>query len=786
VARRKTADYRLTTRVGLRRTINTTNQPSADRSRPRRHRRTKERSMTFWQRLAGVPAGRRGKWLVVVAWLALGVAAGPLARQVSDAYDNDVSSWVPRAAESTRARELASRFPGGQELTAVVVYARAGGLTDADRAKAATDRRVLAGLVPGRRVQLPVASPDGQALLVGLRLDGHGEDAAYDATVRIRRQVTAGAPPGLQVKVTGPAGFMVDAADAFGQIDTTLLLVTVAVVAALLLLTYRSPVLWLLPLVAVFLANGIASAAVYLLASNGTLTVNGQSGGILTVLVFGAGTDYALLLIARYREELHHHADRHQAMVAALRRAGPVLLASGATVIAGLGCLLAADMNSTRSLGPVGALGIACVVLAMTTLLPALLVLGGRWLFWPRIPRPGSALLAERTVWARAGGRIARRPRAVWVATAVMLAALAAGAIGMRTGIPGQDAYTTTPESIAGQQLLARHYPAGAAAPAEVTAKAAAEPAVTAAARATPGVAAVLPATHAGELVQLRVVVADPADSPAAERTVQRLREGVHAIPGADALVGGLTATNLDVADAARHDRATVIPLVLAVVFVVLALLLRALVAPLLLIATVVLSFLAALGATWLATDRLLGFPALDHQLVLIGFVFLVALGIDYNIFLTTRVREEAGRLGHRPGVLRGLAATGGVITSAGLVLAATFAVLSVLPVTWMVELAILVAVGVLLDTFVVRPVLVPAVALDAGPATWWPSRHARRLLQHRAADRQAAPQPSPDPDRRVSRAESADDRELLSIERPTVNNPQRQPGWAPAERNSS
>jgi RND superfamily putative drug exporter len=579
-------------------------------------------------------------------------------------------------------------------------------------------------------VQPPVASPDGQALLLGVPLDGRDEDAAYDATVRIRRQVAAGAAAGLQVKVTGPAGFMVDAADAFGHLDTTLLLVTVAVVAALLLVTYRSPVLWLLPLVAVLLANGIASAAVYLLARGGALTVNGQSGGILTVLVFGAGTDYALLLVARYREELHRHPDRHQAMAAALRRAGPVLLASGATVIAGLGCLLAADMNNTRGLGPVGAVGIACALLAMTTLLPALLVLCGRWLFWPRIPRPGSPLQQEETLWARVGDRIARRPRAVWVATAVLLAAMAAATTGIRTGIPGEHAYTTTPESIAGQQLLARHYPAGAAAPAEVKANAATEPAVTAAARATPGVAAVLPATHAGELVQIQAVLADPADSPAAERTIRRLRDAVHAISGADALVGGLTATNLDVATAARHDRAVVIPLVLAVVFVVLAVLLRALVAPLLLIATVVLSFLAALGATWLATDRLLGVAALDHQLVLIGFVFLVALGIDYNIFLMTRVREEAGRLGHRPGVLRGLAATGGVITSAGLVLAATFAVLSVLPVTWAVQLAILVAVGVLLDTLVVRSVLVPALALDAGPAIWWPSRHARHPLQ--------------------------------------------------------
>jgi putative drug exporter of the RND superfamily len=682
--------------------------------------------MDLWQRLAGAPTGRRGAWLVVVAWLAVGAAAGPLAQQVSDVYENDVTAWVPRAAESTRARERAARFPGAQELTAVVVYARAGGLTDADRAKAAADRRVLAGLIPGRRVQPPVPSPDGQALLLRLPLDGRDEDAAYDATVRIRRQVSADGPPGLQVKVTGPAGFMVDAADAFGQIDTALLLATVAVVAVLLLLTYRSPVLWLLPLVAVFLANGIASAAVYLLASNGTLTVNGQSGGILTVLVFGAGTDYALLLVARYREELHRHADPYRAMAGALRRAGPVLLASGATVIAGLLCLLAADMNNTRSLGPVGALGIACALLAMTTLLPALLVLGGRWLFWPRIPRPGSPLHPERTVWARVGGHIARRPRPVWVATAVALAALAAGAIGMRTGIPGQDAYTTTPESIAGQQLLARHYPAGAATPAEVTANATAASAVTATVRGTPGVAAVLPATYAGELMRVGVVLADPADSPAAERTVQRLRAGVHAIPSADALVGGLTASNLDVATAARHDRATVIPLVLAVVFVVLVVLLRALVAPLLLLATVVLSFLAALGASWLTADRLLGFPAFDHQLVLIGFVFLVALGIDYNIFLMTRVREEAGRLGHRPGVLRGLAATGGVITSAGLVLAATFAVLSVLPVTWIVELGVLVAVGVLLDTFVVRPVLVPALALDAGPAIWWPSQHPR------------------------------------------------------------
>jgi putative drug exporter of the RND superfamily len=721
--------------------------------------------MTFWHRLAGAPTGRVGRWLVVAVWVGVAAWAGPLAGGINDVSENDASAWVPRTAESTRAAELAARFGDTRELSLVVVYERAGGLTGADRVKAAADRPALQRLGSGGQLSPPITSEDGAALLVAVPLDGADEDAAYDATVSARELAGRDVPAGLQVKVTGPAGFMVDSADAFLGADVTTLAVTVAVVAVILLLTYRSPVLWLLPLVTVALANSVVSAVVYLLARDGRVTVNGMSAGILTVLVFGVGTDYALLLVARYREELHRYTDRREAMRVALWRAFPALLASAATVTIGLLCLLAADMNNIRSLGPIGAIGVAGAFAAMTTLLPALLVICGRWLFWPRVPTPDMPVPDRPGVWARVGAAIAPRPRAVWVGTVIVLAALAAGLTGLRTGIPGEEAFTTTPESIEGQRLLAQHFPAGAAAPAEVIANEAAEPAVRATLEATPGVATVLDAERAGGLVRVHAVLTDPADSPAAERTVERIRAAVHRLPGADAVVGGVTATGLDTAAATRHDRALVIPLVLAVVMVILALLLRSLVAPLLLLATVVLSFLAALGVTWLASDRLLGFPAVDHQLVLTGFVFLVALGIDYNIFLVTRIREaiqEGGasapgadadtgagsglgitpgphaapgtrapglgipgsRAGaHHAGVLRGLSLTGGVITSAGLVLAATFSVLTVLPLVLMVELAILVAFGVLLDTFVVRSLLVPAIALDTGPRFWWPSR---------------------------------------------------------------
>jgi putative drug exporter of the RND superfamily len=679
-------------------------------------------------RLAGIPAGRVTKWLVVVVWLLVAGALGPLSGKLTDAQKNDGSAWLPHSAESTRAAEELERFDEKDVVPTVVLYTRDSGITAADRAKADADRQRLLEIAKDHRIGEVVPSDDGKALLLTVPLVG-GEDAEAftDQVTQLREVVGADPPDGLQVKVTGPGGQLGDLLDAFAGLDVTVLMVSVAVVAVVLLLTYRSPVLWLVPLLVVGVASVLANAVVYLLAAHAGLVVNGQSASILTVLVFGAGTDYALLLVARYREELHRHGDRHVAMAVALRRSVPAILASSATVVIGLLCLLAAELNSNRGLGPVGAVGVACAFLTMTTLLPALLVVLGRWVFWPFVPRFGTPTNEDRTVWSRVGRGVGRRPRTVWVGTAVVLGAVALAGTGMPTGLTTAGMFRDPPESVVGQQMLAAHYPAGQSTPVEVLADASAEQQVRAAVTATSGVADVLPSQREGDRVRLPVVLTAAPDTTAAERTVKDLREAVHGVDGADALVGGMTAMTVDTNEAISHDKRMVIPLVLLTVFVVLALLLRALVAPMLLIATVVLSFLTALGASTLLFDHVFGFEALDQSLVLSSFIFLVALGIDYNIFLMTRVREEAIRIGHGPGVLRALAVTGGVITSAGLVLAATFSVLATLPLVGLAETGVLVGLGVLLDTFVVRSVLVPALALDTGRAIWWPGRLARR-----------------------------------------------------------
>jgi putative drug exporter of the RND superfamily len=502
-----------------------------------------------------------------------------------------------------------------------------------------------------------------------------------------------------------------------------LLLASAAVVAVLLLFTYRSPFVWLVPLLAVAFANQAASGAVYGLAKHAGLTVNGQSGGILPVLVFGAGTDYALLLIARYREELRRHEDKHEAMAFALGKAGPAVLASGGTVIMGLLCLLVADLNSNRSLALVGALGIAGALCAMLTLLPAVLVIFGRRLFWPFVPRFGSAPHEESGVWSRIGRAVSPRPRPVWIGTALVLGVLALGLLGLNTNLSQEDSFRNTVDSITGQQLLAASFPAGAGAPSTVIARAGAADAVQAAISDTPGVAAVRPSGQAGELVSYAVTLNAEPSTRAAFDSVEVLRSRVHAVPNAEAIVGGSDAVNLDVARANSHDRKVVMPLVLLVVLLILALLLRAIVAPVLLILTVVLSFAAALGTGVLVFKHIFHFGGVDPSIPLLAFVFLVALGIDYNIFLMSRVHEESATLGTRAGILRGLAVTGGVITSAGLVLAATFGVLGVLPLVSMTELGFIVAFGVLLDTSIVRSVLVPALCMDLDRRIWWPSR---------------------------------------------------------------
>jgi putative drug exporter of the RND superfamily len=474
------------------------------------------------------------------------------------------------------------------------------------------------------------------------------------------------------------------------------------------------------------------------------LTLNGQSQGILTVLVFGAGTDYALLIISRFREELRRHEGKYAAMGAALRGAGPAILASGVTVILGLLCLLVSDLSSNKSLGPVAALGIAATMASMLTLLPTLLALAGRKAFWPFVPQYEPASTETAGIWGRVARFVGRHGRPTAAVVSLVLIALAFGISQLRvSGLAQSESFTTTQESVTGQQVLERHFAAGVGSPAVVVARSSAGPQVLAAVRGTPGVAsaAFLTATPAatgapdpaaaprveGGLVEIDAVLATAPDSAAARATIERLRTAAHAVPGADAKVGGFTAINLDVSDASTRDRTVIIPIVLLVIFVVLAVLLRALVAPLLLIVTVVLSFAATLGVCALVFNHVFGFAGADTSFPLFAFVFLVALGIDYNIFLMTRVREETLHLGTRPGVLTGLAVTGGVITSAGVVLAATFSVLGVLPLVFLAEVGFAVAFGVLLDTIVVRSLLVPALVYDLGRVVWWPSALARR-----------------------------------------------------------
>ena len=667
--------------------------------------------------------GRRTKYIVVVFWILVVAALGGLAGKLQGAEKNDASAYLPSSAESTQELNEQNLFQSKNLNPALVVYVRDSGVTTADMQKAAADARYFASLpAVNGRVAPPAVSTDHKAIqtVVGSELGFNSDISGFISTVK--GQATKDSA-GLNVYVGGPAASAADQVKIFKGIDTTLLYATLGVVIVLLLLTYRSPVLWLLPILSAGVALTVAQAVIYLLTQHANLTVNGQSEGILVVLVIGASTDYALLLIARYREELRRHADRHEAMAVALRRAGPAIIASGLTVVAGMLCLLAAESNDISGLGPVAAIGIAVGLIAMITLLPAVLVICGRWVFWPVRPGFGTPEPTSRGVWSRVGRAISRRPRMVWVVTALLLAGGAAGMIGFKFGpLTTAQAFRGTPPSIAAQNVLARYFPAGSGEPVEVISTASTAGQVRTALSGTPGIASVTkPVTKDGRSF-LQATMTPAPDSPAAYTLVDKVRTTVHAIPGAHAEVGGGTAIQKDVESAATHDRNLLIPLILVVVFVILGLLLRALVAPLVLIATVVLSFGSALGISSLFFKHVFGFAGADTGMPLFVFVFLVALGIDYNIFLMTRVREESIRTGTRRGALTGLAATGGVITSAGLVLAGTFASLSTLPLVEFTEIGFTVALGVLLDTIIVRSVLVTSLTLDIGRHVWWPS----------------------------------------------------------------
>jgi putative drug exporter of the RND superfamily len=686
------------------------------------------------RQIAGKLTGRVTKWIVLAAWLIVVIAAGSVASKLTDVQDNQASSWLPGSAESTKALDKLEPFQNQNDIPTVLVYDKPTGLSQADitALKHQLDQvQQLDGAVPAKS---PDGKPTQPSALVQVSQDrqvaqgmvtfNYGKDG-WNKLPDLKDKInTIVGVDGAKVYVAGPGGQAADSAAAFAGIDGKLLYSTIIVVVVILLLTYRSPLLWLLPVVSAGVALTCAQAVIYLLAKHADLTVNGQSAGILTVLVFGAGTDYALLLVARYREELHRHEDRHEAMAFALHRATPAIIASALTVVLGMLCLVFADMNSTAGLGPVAAIGIGVGLLVMITLLPALLVIFGRWIFWPRRPAYDTVEPSSAGFWARVGARIAPRPRLVWVVTVVVLAICSLGFLQLNAhGLATKDAYTKDFDSVTGQQALVDHGLADTASPVQVLANADQGPAVQQAMQGIAGIGQPSPPIVKGGVALVQAPLDSDPTSKAAFATVDRVRDAVHQVKGADALVGGGSAISTDIESASLRDDKVIIPLVLIVVMIVLMVLLRAVLSPLLLVATVVLSFGASLGLSSLIFRHVFGFAGADASLPLFVFVFLVALGIDYNIFLMTRVREETPQHGTRRASLIALGATGGVITSAGLVLAATFSVLATLPLVAFAEIGFAVALGVLLDTMIVRSVLVTAINLDVGSKIWWPSK---------------------------------------------------------------
>jgi RND superfamily putative drug exporter len=667
--------------------------------------------------------------LLVLVWLVLGGAGAGYLGKLSEIQSNDPASFLPAGAESTTVQKLQESFAQNRLLVTVVVFERRSGLTTADdtaiRAKAAQLAKA-----PGLdgAISPPIPSTDGKAAQILLPVSGKDPYAAGNAVKEIRALAKAGLPAGLTALATGPGGYNADFAEVFGGIDGLLLLITAGIVAVILIVVYRSPLLPLFVLMSAGLALAVSSAVIYWLASAGLLTLNGQSQGILLILVFGAATDYALLLVARYREELLRTEDASEAMRVAWRSSLEPIGASGGTVILGMLCLLASELTSNRSLGPVASIGIAGALLSSLTFLPAMLMLVGRAAFWPGDPVPRKHRRPAPGVFGAIAGLVRRQPRWTWVVTALVLLVGVFFAPSLKAdGTSQQDLFLAETEAVTGQNVLSAHFPGGTGSPAVITARAASAGRVLAVVKAEPGIVDAVSGPKAiGGLVEINATLRNPADSAAAVTLVGELREKLHSLPGAEAKVGGQSAQQADMLAAATHDRDTIIPIVLLVIFAVLALLLRALVAPLLLIGTVVLSFGATLGVGALVFDDVFHFPGADPSIPLYAFVFLVALGIDYNIFLMTRAREEARLKGTEGGTLSALTVTGGVITSAGVVLAATFAALSVLPVLFLAQVAFLVAFGVLLDTFIVRSLLVPALAVDLGRVIWWPGKLAR------------------------------------------------------------
>ena len=676
------------------------------------------------RQIAGKLTGRVTKWIVLVFWiLAVGIL-GSFAGKLTEVQNNEAASWLPGNAESTQALEKMEPFQDPNAIPTTVVYENEDGFSPADLATMKEQATELQAMddVEGKVIG-PIPSKDGQAAqtTVTFNLGSEGWNLMPGIADKIEDITEL---DGADVYIAGAGGQAVDSAESFESLDGKLLLWALLAVIVLLLITYRSPVLWILPIFSVIVALGSSLGLIYFLAKYADLTVNGQSQAIVSILVIGAGTDYALLLVARYREELRRHEDRHEAMAFALHRATPAIVASAGTVIVGMLCLTLAEMNSTAGLGPVAAIGVGVTLLAMITLLPALLVIFGRWMFWPFSPTFGSREPTSSGLWAKVGNWIAPRPRKVWIVTALALGACTLGVLTLNTnGLSSEDSYTKEFPSITGQKVLSEHGLADSSTPVIVVADADQADAVAAAMGDVENLEPPSEPIVKDGVAFITANLTVDATTTAAFDTVDEVRTAVHEVDGADALVGGQSAIFDDMLKANTRDSQVIIPVTLVVVLLILMLLLRAIASPLILIGTVVLSFGAALGISALVFKYIFDYPGVDPSFPLFVFVFLVALGIDYNIFLMTRVREETMTHGTRKGSLVALSATGGVITSAGLVLAATFIVLATLPLVFLVELGFAVALGVILDTIIVRSILVTAINLDLGSKIWWPSK---------------------------------------------------------------
>ena len=687
--------------------------------------------------------GRRTAWLVALVPILLALAV--LALVPEGERDTSATDTLPRGADSTLAVELADQLPEDDGQVAIVLWTADSGSIDAAAQKELTTQAVAllrkeGGEQPGGQSGQPggetggetgggsgeggpvTVAEDGTAAIAAIPVTSTSATDNIDKVEDLRAQLRKDAPDGITVEVTGPAGIQADIGQVFDGANFRLLLSTAGVVALLLIITYRSPTLWLVPLIVV----GIADRFSAIVATN-VLELTGvawdeSTVGILSVLVFGAGTDYALLLISRYRDELKKEDSRHLAMARAVSRTAEAVASSAVTVVLGLLTLLLSVIPTTRGLGLACAVGVVIAATFALVVLPAALVLFGRWVFWPKVPHVGDTVLvdSDTSLWHRVGSAVARRPRTFVVATIVALAALASGTLSITTGLDPSDQFLQKPEAISAAERLGESFPAGTSDPLQVVTRDEPQQVLTAV-EDVDGVSSARITTTGGGVARIDAVPDAEPGSDAAQAIVLDVRGAVADF--SDTHVGGGDAEAVDAKDYAARDRLLILPLILLLVLGALLLLLRSLVAPLLLVATVVATYAASMGASWWLFQGVFGFEAMDTGVPLLAFLFLVALGVDYNIFLVTRAREEAREHGTRDGMLRALTATGGVITSAGILLAAVFAVLGVLPLVVLAQLGAIIFVGVLLDTLVVRTVLVPALALTLGEKFWWPRK---------------------------------------------------------------